>query len=127
MKRLLHILLVLCVLLFAAHCTKEKEVETVSDALDYIDAEVTVEQTDTAAVYHFVKLYADQTESRTKLRTLLAALNRISDTERPLESWDSISTYHYEWDEFQLYFTLKGPSLKGYIVVFPEKRSSTGK
>ena len=123
MKRFLHILLVACVLLFAAHCSKEKEVETVSDALDYIDAEVTVEQTDTAAVYHFVKLYADQTESRTKLRTLLAALNRISETERPLESWDSISTYHYEWDEFSLYFNLKGPSLDGYIVVYPEKRS----
>ena len=126
MKKLLHILLVSCVLLFAAHCSKEKEVETVSDALDYIDAEVTVEQTDTAAVYHFVKLYADQTESRTKLRTLLAALNRVSETEKPLENWDSISTYHYEWAEFDLYFKLNGPSLEGYIVVYPEKRS-TGK
>lgn len=124
MKRFLHILSVLCVLLVAAHCTKEKEVETVTDALDYIDADVTMEQTDTAVVYHFVKLCSDQTESRTQLRTLLAALNLISETERPLENWDSISTYHYEWDEFQLYFTLKGSSLEGYVVVFPEKRTT---
>lgn len=121
MKRLKHLLLLVLAVFCLVQCKKEKEVENVADALDYIGATVNKEVTDTALVYHFTKKCADQTESRKKLRQLIAALDLISETEKPKEIWESISTYHYKWDEFALYFKCKNDLLSGYVTEFLNK------
>lgn len=121
MKHLKHLLLLALVACCFAQCKKEKEVESVTDALDYIGATVNKEVTDTAVVYHFTRKCKDQTESRNKLRLLIAGLDLISESEKPVEVWESISTYHYEWDEFALYFICKGDLLSGYVTEFLRK------
>jgi len=133
MNKFLHLVLVALVLCCTWQCKKEKEVSSVKDALSYIGADVQVTQADTAAVYHFTKICKDADEARTKLRTLIAAIDGISTSGKPIEKWDSPSTYHYIWvvrtgsgptlaerNEYMLFFTLQGSSLTGDALVFPQ-------